>query len=252
MRHLKIIGIGAGDPEYLTIQAIEQLNHVDVFFLVDKGGDKSDLLHMRNEICARYVEHTHYRTVEIPDSPRDLSGPAYGEAVRAWHRQRVSQWGLVMGAELATGQVGAFLAWGDPAIYDSTLRILREVQAQGVFEFDLEVIPGISAVQALAARHQISLTEIGNSVLVTSGRQLSEEWRAGSNDVVVMLDAHCSFLELDDSSATIYWGAYLGTEDEILIAGTIAERGEEIKRVRDEARARKGWMFDTYLLRARP
>ena len=251
MRHLKIIGIGAGDPEYMTIQAIKQLNDIDVFFLVDKGEDKSDLLHMRNEICARYIEHDHYRTVEIPDSPRDLSGYAYGEAVRAWHRQRARQWALVIEAELATRQVGAFLAWGDPALYDSTLRILQEVQAQGVFEFDLELIPGISAVQALAARHQIPLTEIGNSVLVTSGRQLSKKWRDGANNVVVMLDAHCSFLELDDGSATIYWGAYLGTEDEILIAGTIAERGEEIKRVREETRARKGWIFDTYLLRAR-
>src|ERR1700691_5724808 len=132
MRHLKIIGIGAGDPEYVTIQAIQQLNLVDVFFLVDKGEDKGDLLHMRHEICARYIEHSTYRTVEIPDSPRDLAAPEYGEAVRAWHLQRVSQWGAVMRAELAPGQVGAFLAWGDPALYDSTLRILEEVQAQGV------------------------------------------------------------------------------------------------------------------------
>jgi precorrin-6A synthase len=252
MRHLKIIGIGAGDPAYLTIQAINQLNHVDVFFFVDKGEDKSDLLLMRNEICARYIEHNNYRTVAIPDPRRDLSGPVYGEAVRTWHLQRVRKWRAVMMAELAPGQVGAFLAWGDPALYDSTLRILQEVRAQGVFGFDLELIPGISAVQALAARHQISLTQVGDSVVVTSGRQLLEQWRGGANDVVVMLDAHCSFLKLDDRSATIYWGAYLGTEDEILIAGTIAERGEEIKRVRDEARARKGWVFDTYLLRARP
>jgi precorrin-6A synthase len=252
MRHLKIIGIGAGDPGYLTIQAIEQLNLVDVFFLVDKGEDKSDLLHMRNEICARYIEHGNYHTVEIPDSPRDAFSPDYGEAVRAWHLQRVRQWAAVMSAELAPDQVGAFLAWGDPALYDSTLRILREVQAQGGLEFDLELIPGISAVQALAARHQISLAQVGGSVVVTSGRQLLEQWRGGANDVVVMLDAHCSFLNLDDRDATIYWGAYLGTEDEILIAGTIAERGEEIRRVRDEVRARKGWVFDTYLLRRTP
>jgi precorrin-6A synthase len=48
---------------------------------------------------------------------------------------------------------------------------------------------------------------------------------------------------------TIYWGAYLGTPDEILVSGPLAEVAEEIRRVRAEARERKGWMFDTYLLR---
>jgi precorrin-6A synthase len=252
MRHLKIIGIGAGDPGYVTLQAIEQLNSVDVFFVVDKGEAKSDLLHFRSEVCGRHIEHDNYRTVEIPDPPRDLSGPEYGEAVRSWHQQRVGRWEAVMTAELKPGQVGAFLAWGDPALYDSTLQILQEVRARGRLEFDLELIPGISAVQALAARHQISLTQVGRSVVVTSGRQLVEQWRGGTNDVVVMLDAHCSFLQLDDWSTSIYWGAYLGTEDEILIAGTIAERGEEIRRARDQARTQKGWVFDTYLLRAQP
>jgi precorrin-6A synthase len=36
---------------------------------------------------------------------------------------------------------------------------------------------------------------------------------------------------------------------ELLIAGRVGAVGEEIRRVRAEARARRGWMFDTYLLR---
>jgi precorrin-6A synthase len=143
------------------------------------------------------------------------------------------------------------LVWGDPAFYDSTLRILDQIRDRGTFEFALEVVPGISSVQALAARHQIPLTPIGHSVLVTTGRRLVDEWRGGANDVVVMLDANCSFLALGDDSISIYWGAYLGTADEILISGTIAERGGEIKATRAEARERKGWVFDTYLLRRR-
>jgi precorrin-6A synthase len=231
---------------------VRELNRTDVFFFVDKGEEKSYLLHLRNDICARYIERDGYRVVEIEDPRRDLSGPEYGTAVRAWHLERVAQWEQVIEAELGDGQTGAFLAWGDPAIYDSTLRILEEVRSRRALEFELEVIPGISAVQALAARHQIPLTQVGRSVVLTSGRQLAEVWRQGKNDVVVMLDANCAFLDLHDDGATVYWGAYLGTEDEILIAGTIGERGQEIRRVRAEARARKGWMFDTYLLRAAP
>jgi precorrin-6A synthase len=187
--------------------------------------------------------------VEIADPRRDDSGP-YGENVRAWHEERAARWERAMATELAEGQHGAFLVWGDPALYDSTLRILEEVRARGEVPFDLDVIPGISAVQSLAARHQIPLNRVGNSVLVTTGRRLAAEWGDGERDVVVMLDAHCSFLQLDDGATTIYWGAYLGTEDEILISGTIAECGEEIRQARTRARAEKGWVFDTYLLRS--
>jgi precorrin-6A synthase len=249
VRQLKVIGIGAGDPDYVTVQAVAALRKIDVFFFVDKGDDKSELRQLRHAICARHITHDDYRIVEIDDPERDTAAP-YGEAVRAWHAERVALWAGALTTELSEGQSGAFLAWGDPALYDSTLRILDDVRADGGLEFDLEVIPGISAVGALTARHQIPLNRIGHSVLVTTGRKLVEEWEDGRRDVVVMLDAHCSFLQLPDDAATIYWGAYLGTADEILISGTIAECGEEIARVRSEARAKKGWIFDTYLLRS--
>jgi len=247
MRRLNVIGIGAGDPEYVTVQAINALKRTDVFFFTDKGDDKSDLLHMRNEICERYGDTTRYRIVEMQDPVRD-GRTFYGEAVREWHEMRVELWEKTVETELADGQVGGFLVWGDPAFYDSTLRIFDAVRSRGAFEFELDIIPGISAIQALAARHGISLTQIGRSLTVTTGRQLGNGWPEGASDVVVMLDANCSFRELD-RDLTIYWGAFLGTADEVLISGTIGECGETIAEVRSAARARKGWMFDTYLLR---
>jgi precorrin-6A synthase len=44
----------------------------------------------------------------------------------------------------------------------------------------------------------------------------------------------------------IYWGAYLGTEDEILVSGNLRELADDIERMRKEAKARKGWIMDTY------
>jgi precorrin-6A synthase len=247
MRRLNVIGIGAGDPEYVTVQAINALKQTDVFFFTDKGDDKGDLLQLRNEICERYGDTTRYRVVEMQDPVRD-GRASYGEAVREWHELRVELWGKTVETELADGQVGGFLVWGDPAFYDSTLRIFDAVRSRGAFEFELDIIPGISAIQALAARHGISLTQIGRALTVTTGRQLANGWPEGASDVVVMLDANCSFRELD-RGLTIYWGAFLGTADEVLISGTIGECGETIAEVRSAARARKGWMFDTYLLR---
>jgi precorrin-6A synthase len=152
--------------------------------------------------------------------------------------------------ELDDGGCGAFLVWGDPALYDSTLRVLGQVAERGTVEFRVEVVPGISSVQLLAARFGIALHGVGAPVHITTGRRLAEGWPAGAgDDVVVMLDGRCAFRDLDPAGLTIYWGAYLGTADEILIAGPLGNVADEIVRRRADARTRKGWMFDTYLLR---
>ncbi|HEY7077821.1 MAG TPA: SAM-dependent methyltransferase [Solirubrobacteraceae bacterium] len=55
MRKLLLIGIGAGDPEHVTVQAINAMNEADVFFVVEKPGERRDLVELRREILARYV-----------------------------------------------------------------------------------------------------------------------------------------------------------------------------------------------------
>jgi precorrin-6A synthase len=81
MRKLFVIGIGAGDPDYVTVQAIKALNEVDVFFVVEKGGEKHDLVDLRTEICDRYIDEPSYRIVEVQDPERDRTAAAYREAV---------------------------------------------------------------------------------------------------------------------------------------------------------------------------
>ena len=251
MRKLLLIGIGAGDPEYVTAQAIRALNEVDVFFVVEKGDEKHDLVDLRREICERYIEQPSYRTVEMRDPERDRTSPAYGEAVATWRHARAELYEATMRAELGPDQCGAFLVWGDPALYDSTLAIVEEILARGELEFEYEVVPGISSVQALAARHRIALNRVGRPIHITTGRRLAEGLHDDADDIVVMLDAGCAFRRFADQPVDIYWGAYVGTPDEILVAGAVADVADEIERVRAEARARKGWIMDTYLLRRR-
>jgi precorrin-6A synthase len=251
MRKVFLIGIGAGNPDYITVQAINALNEVDVFFIVDKGEEKQDLVRLRKEICDRYIKSKSYRTVEALDPPRDRAASSYEPAVRAWHEQRADIYERLIGEELGEDECGAFLVWGDPSLYDSTLRIIDQITAKGTIAFEYEVIPGISAIQALAARHRIALNRIGRSIHITTGRKLTDGLPNNVDDVVVMLDASCSFKTIDDPDIDIYWGAYIGTEDEILVAGNLRERADEIERMRAEAKTRKGWIMDTYLLRKR-
>ncbi|KZS80927.1 precorrin-6A synthase (deacetylating) [Mycobacterium persicum] len=242
-RHIHVIGIGAGDPDYLTVQAINALNDSQVFFAMDKGETKSDLVALRRAICERFIREPGYRFIELPDPERGTDTD-YRKAVFDWHAARARIWAAAIAAELGPDGVGAFLAWGDPSLYDSTLRILEAVSAE--IDISYDVIPGITAVQALTARHRIPLNDVGAPVLITTGRQLRARGLTGS--AVVMLDADCSFQSCPPQTR-IWWGAYLGTADELLVAGTVGEVGARIAALRAEARARHGWIMDTYLLR---
>jgi precorrin-6A synthase len=249
MKKIFLIGIGAGNPEYLTVQAINALNEVDVFFVMDKGQEKEDLIRLRREICQRYIKNKSYRMVEAADPVRDRAAPSYAPAVEAWHEQRAVIYARLIEQELGDKECGAFLIWGDPCLYDSTLRIIERIAAKRTIAFDYEVIPGITSIQALAARHRIALNRIGKSVHITTGRNLAQGLPDNIDDVVVMLDGDCSFKKVKDSAIDIYWGAYIGTEDEILVSGNLPKRMRDIEAMRGEARSRKGWIMDTYLLR---
>ena len=249
MRKVFVIGIGTGNPDYVTVQAINALNEVDVFFVMDKGQEKEELVRLRREICERYIENKSYRTIETADPSRDRGAPSYELAVSAWHKQRADIYERLIGQELGDDECGAFLVWGDPSLYDSTLRIIDRIITKGTVAFEYEVIPGISSIQALAARHRIALNRIGKSIHITTGRKIAEGLPNNIDDVVVMLDADCSFKNINDSEIDIYWGAYLGTEDEILVSGNLRELMQDIERLRTEAKNRKGWIMDTYLLR---
>jgi precorrin-6A synthase len=139
--------------------------------------------------------------------------------------------------------------WGDPALYDSTVRILQAILEAGRCAFEFEVIPGITSAQALAARHKVPLNSIGGSLEITTGRRLVAGQVGGAASVVVMLDAEDGYRQVSDPDTQIYWGAYVGMPEEILIAGRLGDVADDIERTRKAAREANGWIMDTYLLR---
>src|SRR5439155_261876 len=158
---------------------------------IDPG--KDDLVRLRKEICKRYIKNTSYRTIEVPDPERDRTASSYESGVKAWHEQRAAVYERLIGQELGEDERGAFLVWGDPSLYDSTLRIIDQIIARGTVAFEYEVIPGISSIQALAARHKITLNRIGQPAHITTGRKILRRLSDARDDVVVMADAECSF-----------------------------------------------------------
>jgi precorrin-6A synthase len=253
MRELLVIGMGPGHPDQVTVQAVAALNRVDVFFRIDKGDAKSGLNAAREEILARHVSRPRYRVVDIEEPPRDRSGSldraGYEGAVADWHQARGELIAAAIATELAPDGVGAFLVWGDPSVYDSMLRIIDRVLATGVTEFEYTVIPGVTSVQALAAAHRIPLNRVGEPIHITPARRIEGGLPDGLDSAIVMLDRGFTAAGIAEPALSVFWGAYLSTADEVLIAGPLGDVAEEITRTRAELRDRHGWIMDTYLLR---
>jgi len=247
MKKILVIGIGVGDPDQLTVQAVQALNRVDVFFVMDKGPAKIKLRGLREEILRRHVRDRTYRLAEAPSPPRDSAPADYRACVDDLNKTKQVVFEKLI-AQVKDGETGAFLVWGDPMLYDSTIRNLDALKESGL-TFEYQVIPGITAIQALAAAHKIPLNRIAGAVTITTGRKLADGFPPGVDSVVVLLDGEDTFRRFVDQDVDIYWGAYLGTTDQILVAGKVRDVAEEIHRRRSEARRANGWIMDTYLLR---
>jgi precorrin-6A synthase len=246
MLTLSLIGIGCGDPEQLTLAAIRAINAAGVILIPRKGEEKSELADLRRTICTDVLRNDRTRVIEFDLPPRDAGGEHYRKGVDEWHDVVAKTWSREIASHLGSDVRVALLIWGDPSLYDSSLRIASRLQPTP----SIEVVPGITSIQSLCAAHALPLNEIGEPFLVTTGRRLREcGWPSGVSTVVVMLDGATAFETLESKGLHIWWGAYLGMSDQILISGDLADAGPRIAAARSRARERHGWIMDSYILK---
>lgn len=249
MMTLSLIGIGCGDPGQLTRAAVQAINAADLVLIPRKGTAKSDLADLRRTICADVLTNDKTRVAEFDLPVRDAGEADYRKGVDDWHDAVAGTWSQTIANHLGGDGKVALLIWGDPSLYDSSLRIARRLHPLP----EIEVVPGITSIQALCAAHALPLNDIGEPFLVTTGRRLRESgWPAGIDTVVVMLDGGTAFQSLDPAGLHIWWGAYLGMADQIIMSGALAEVGTRIVAMRQDARERHGWIMDSYILKRRP
>jgi len=242
---LSLIGTGTGNPDHLTLEGVAALREADLILLPRKGPDKADLADLRRQICAAHLRDLS-RVIEFDLPLRDPALP-YLDGVEGWHDAIARVWAQAIAAHLPKGGRVALLVWGDPSLYDSTLRIAARLG------LPVRVVPGITSLAVLTAAHAIPLNGLGAPVLITTGRRLREGgWPEGADTVAVMLDAGGAFGVLDPRGVTIWWGAYLGLPYQALIAGPLSEVGARIIDTRARLRAEHGWIMDIYLLRRNP
>lgn len=243
---LSLVGIGTGNPDHLTLQAVKALNAADLILIPEKGEDKADLADLRRQICEDLVTRPGVIVAGFAMPVRDPANPSYLARVNDWHDAIAGVWAAAIDAHPGVQRV-ALMVWGDPALYDSTLRIAARLGR--LRDVSISVVPGIMSPQVLAAAHRIPLNGLGAPFLVTTGRRLREEgWPEGVERLVVMLDGGCAFQDLAPEGISIWWGAFVGMANEITEAGPLAEAGPRILARREAARAEHGWLMDIYIL----
>lgn len=243
MNELLLIGIGTGNPDHVTCEGVKAIRAADLILIPRKGAGKSDLAGIREEIIAQACDTP--PPLAYFDIPARRSDDGYLRGVDDWHDAIAERWQAVIADHPDAARV-ALLIWGDPSLYDSSLRIATRLTPPP----RTRVIAGITALQALTAAHAIPVNEIGAPFLVTTGRQLRDHgWPPGADTVAVMLDGECSFSTLETDDYDIWWGAYLGMPEQRLIHGRLPDVADRIRTTRERARADHGWIMDIYLLR---
>ncbi|WNL40997.1 precorrin-6A synthase (deacetylating) [Halomonas sp. PAMB 3264] len=252
MIELAFIGIGTGNPAHVTLAAVRALNAADVILLPRKGESKADLIDLRRLLCDELLEkESSTRIVEFDLPTRDGEAPYLG-AVNDWHAAIASTWAQLLDHHLPNGGRAALLVWGDPSLYDSSLRIAKRLPDAG-HALKVNVIPGITSLQVLTAEHRIPLNALAGAVHITTGRRLREKgWPNDAATVAVMLDSGGAFTAIEPQGTYIWWGAYLGMEKQCLIEGKLDEVSNEIIERRNALREKHGWIMDCYLLARQP
>lgn len=246
---VRILGVGMG-PQHVTPEVAEALRSSDYVLAAEKTDD-DPLLALRREIVQAHPgPDGPIEVVAVRDPQRDrssgLTSSGYETAVTDWHAARAAEYAAQL---TGRGGTAAFLVWGDPSLYDSTIRIVEKVRDEGV-DLEYDVLPGISAPQLLAARHRIVLHEVGRPVHVTTGRRLQEAVAAGLDNIVAMLNPAPERLDFTGlADWTIWWGANLGAAGERLITGRLEDVVPAIGEARAAAEAQDGWVMDLFLVR---
>lgn len=139
------VGCGPGDPELLTIRALNLIKEADVIFVPTSKSDKPSIV---LSIVAKYINkttkiiHLVFPMVKDKNSLKDYWEKNSSEISRM----------------VKTGKKTLYLTVGDPSLYSTWIYIHRELKKNHK-DIEIEIIPGITSIFAFAAESKISLVE---------------------------------------------------------------------------------------------
>jgi precorrin-2/cobalt-factor-2 C20-methyltransferase len=152
------VGLGPGDPELLTLRAYRLLSQVPVIFVPKKTKQSKSIA---KSIVANLT----------PQMERKIVGmvlPMLRDKERLkdyWQQAANTIWDY-----LKKGEDCAFVNVGDPLLYGTFIHILETLQKNHP-EIEVEIIPGISSINAAAARTIVPLASNDEQIAIISGNR---------------------------------------------------------------------------------
>jgi precorrin-2/cobalt-factor-2 C20-methyltransferase len=141
------IGVGPGDPELLTFKVAKALKAVDVICVPKSHINKPSMaLGMIREVLAEREKPVEIIELVFPMTKDELN-----------NRKLWMESAAIVAEKVKKGDV-AFITLGDPMLY-STFRYLYECVKETYPEIELEIIPGVTSVTAVAASSKLPLAE---------------------------------------------------------------------------------------------
>ena len=134
---LRIVGLGPGDPELVTVRAARLLASARTlaFFAARRGGDG----HARRIASAYLVEPVDEIRLEYPVTTElPPADPRYRALIDRFHDEAAAR----LAERLACGTDLVLLCEGDPFFYGSAMHLHDRLAAR----FPVEIVPGITAM----------------------------------------------------------------------------------------------------------
>ena len=213
------VGCGPGDPELLTIRALNLITEADVIFVPTSKLDKPSIA---LSIVAKYIKETTkiinlvFPMVKDKDVLKDY-----------WKKNT-----LEISQMVRTGKKTLYLTVGDPSLYSTWIYIHRELKKNHK-DIEIEIIPGITSIFAFAAESKLSLVE-GNEHLsiVPACYDLNKvKNTVKASDTIVFLKDGRYF----DNVIEMLSDSGFGEETQIAIAQDVSTKENilEIKHLKD-------------------
>ena len=150
------VGVGTGDPEYLTLKAVRLIKQADVvvYLKSEKG------VTLARDIAEKWLDKQQQMAIIMPyKTDRTAANNAYDDGAKS------------IAKYLQQGLDVAFLCEGDPLFFGSYLYLHQRLSAQ----YHCEIIAGISSIHASAALAQIPLTQQNQSLAILTSRNTDEK-----------------------------------------------------------------------------
>jgi len=139
------VGCGPGDPELLTIKALNLIKEADVIFVPTSKSDKPSIA---LSIVSQFINKTNKIVNLVFPMVKDKN------SLKEYWKKNT----LEISEMVRTGKKTLYLTVGDPSLYSTWIYIHRELKNNHK-DIEVEIIPGITSIFAFAAESKISLVE---------------------------------------------------------------------------------------------